>query len=97
MLLVWFGNSLPTLIAMTLPVEYCQMSCCKTLDHSSEKSCPAMSDPTMSEMSDSHEAMEGMKEMTENQIPEDAYKDILFVAQPDDDERFDISVEHALV
>ena len=81
MLLVWFGNSLPSLIAMTLPAENCQMKCCKIRDWHSGMSCPTMSD--------SHEAMADMEGMEHKQIPEETYKDILVVAQPNDQPQFD--------
>ena len=76
MLLVWFGNSLPSLRAMTLPAENCQMTCCKIRDWHSATSCPIMSD--------SDEAMADMEGMTHEQTPAETYKDILVVAQPDD-------------
>ena len=45
-------------------------------------------------MSGSHEAMPDMEEMAHDQIPEETYKDILVVAQPDDNQQSDSQDTH---
>ena len=64
MLFVWFGNSVPPLMAMTLPADACQMSCCQ-VSSSTEDLCLLMA-----EMTDSHKAMPDIAEPAEEQVVE---------------------------
>ncbi len=45
-------------------------------------------------MSESQHAMEGMKEMADEQVSDEIYNDILFVAQPDDEVPSDFEDNH---
>lgn len=59
MLFVWFGNSLPPLIAMTAHAESCRMDCCKGLKPHPAGSCSGEMCPLMTQKDTSHEAMHG--------------------------------------
>jgi len=70
MLFVWFGNSLPPLVAMTFHAESCQMDCCQGLKPDSADSCSGEMCPLMTQKETSHEGMHGEEEPATEQAAE---------------------------
>jgi len=78
MMFVWFGNSLPPLVAMTRHAESCQMDCCKGFKPHSADSDSGEMCPLMAQKETSHEAMHGEEEPDMEQFDDHSIKVPIF-------------------